>query len=135
MSFSLTLLQAVKDTPWAELPTLLKKTGVVAGTSMQAMQPPPSPTPSQASDSEACVKVETETGPVVFKAVRTKKPGRKAPVYVCSGCDAEFGSVNGCKSHILREHSGEPLVCYVCDWATYNEDSLAKHIRDNHPEK
>lgn len=124
----------MKDTPWAELPSVLKKAGMAAGGTPPP--PPPSPAPSDASDTEgSSVKIDTETGPVYLKAQRVKKAGRKAPVYICSGCDAEYGSVNGCKAHILREHSGRPLVCDVCDWTTYNADSLMKHTRDAHPDR
>lgn len=123
------VIKVVKETPLAQLDRVLVQAGLALGTmppvaasGVPPLPPPQSPTPSEEVTS---VKVEME-----HQAVRIMVDGVRK--YKCSACGDQFGSKNGCVSHIMRDHSSKFLFCPVCNWTTTNHDSLIRHERTAH---
>lgn len=101
------ILQVVKDTPLALLPSLLEQTQKV--TAGEGLASTPSP---------------TKSGRATPVMVKKEDGGRK---YVCPECQDEFGSQGGAQSHIVKRHGGSMFLCDYCDWSSSNPDSFKRH--------
>lgn len=68
-----------------------------------------------------------------YEPITVKIPGGGYQ-YKCPLCPADIitKSKNGMRAHIREIHTGEVLLCEMCDFSTYNPDSLSKHARQLH---
>ncbi len=127
-------------TPMAELPGLLYAVGLAAPTSLPKLQQqvvkaePNVAETTTPSESEA----EPKAGPSGEGKVEEDDPREAIAVwcgtsdqhaYKCSACNRVFKGKATCYSHIGKEHSGHSYLCKVCDFSTYNYDSLRAHVK------
>ena len=141
-------LEAVcKDTPLAQLPSLLMSVGLGIQSSAPGLrhqpklhlktepmeaegaQSGPSTPQPQPSTSAPKVKSEAEEEAASREAVPLWVYGG---AYKCSACDKVLGSKGGCLSHIARVHTGESYLCPICEWSSTNIDSVRRHVREKH---
>ena len=52
--------------------------------------------------------------------------------YGCPQCDEVKGSKRGMDSHIRQVHTLKAFVCCLCEFTTYNMDSLHRHEKVQH---
>ncbi len=141
-------LEAVcKETPLAQLPSLLMSVGLGVQSSAPGLkhQPklhlktepmeaegaqsgPTTPQP-QPQPSTSAVKTETEDEAASKEAVPLWVYGG---AYKCSACGKVLGSKGGCLSHIAKVHTGESYLCPICEWSSTNIDSVRRHVREKH---
>ena len=65
-------------------------------------------------DSPITIQIKEEDGKVTYK-------------YKCPQCHHVKISKRGLDSHIRQVHTKKPFVCTLCDFTTYNLDSMQRH--------
>ena len=70
------------------------------------------------NDSPITIQVKGEDGKVSYK-------------YKCPQCDHIKISKRGLDSHIRAVHTKNALLCSLCDFSTYNLDSMQRHEREH----
>lgn len=80
----------------------------------------------------ALMPVKVEPG-VTYEPITVKLP-EGGYQYKCPLCprDVFTKSKNGMRGHIGEFHTGEVLLCEMCEFSSYNPDSLSKHVRLTH---
>ena len=118
-----------------ELPQLLRSVKAsVTPTPMPMPMPTPTPTNvkegegEEASTSGVSVTQVREGGPEspVTIAIKTEE-GKVNYKYKCPQCDTVKATRRGVDSHIRSVHTLKAFVCCLCDFTTYNLDSLQRH--------
>ena len=95
----------------AEAEELMKvmEEGATPGTSISV-----TPVSQGGPESPITIQVKTEGGRVAYK-------------YKCPQCEHIKSSKRGLDSHIRQVHTLKPFVCCLCDFTTYNLDSMQRH--------
>lgn len=115
---------AAEDAGPGQLPTLLRQL-------VSNVTPTATPTPMDTgsfgeSTGEAKIKKEFVEEPVAIK-VETNKYR-----YGCGNCDvAPMATKRGMDAHIRAVHTKKPLLCGLCQFTTYNLDSLQRHEKEH----
>ena len=89
-----------------------------AGSGGKAITPTlPTPSPIKRQD-------ENIEEPVVIRINEKRK-------WACPQCNFVIISQRGCYGHIREKHTGKTYVCSMCNFSSYNLDSLHKHEREH----
>ena len=81
-----------------------------------------------ASTSGLSVTPVSQGGPESPITIQIKTPeGNRTYKYKCPQCDHVKISKRGMDSHIRQVHTLKPFVCSLCDFTSYNLDSMQRH--------
>ena len=126
--------ETVGQAGMGELPQLLRS--VKASVTPTPM---PMPTPTDVKEGEEGEGEEASTSGVSVTQVREGGPespvkitikmegGKVSNKYKCPQCDTVKATKRGVDSHIRSVHTLKAFVCCLCDFTTYNLDSLQRH--------
>ena len=63
--------------------------------------------------------------------IKDEVTGKVTYKYKCPQCDHIKISKRGLDSHIRAAHTKNALLCSLCDFSTYNLDSMQRHEREH----
>ena len=138
---------------WVEFEKAVGEAGVVELPQLlcgirSSLTPTPAPTPTEVLKAEAKLEEEEDEEPgtsgisvqevggggqdtPITLQIKDEVTGKVTYKYKCPQCDHTKISKRGLDSHIRAAHTKNALLCSLCDFSTYNLDSMQRHEREH----